>query len=419
LKRLALGPGDILDTEDSGDDVQLRFRYQHAFAAIQCLKLLGPSAELTAVYCENHEDVLLRLRTGRYIGVQVKTRDFKRGPFKATDTAIMKSLARFAGLEEKFPEQFEGYRIVTNHGFWCEADDGHNLKFIVEQLKTRGDLKGLPKNNSVRAYVLSICVKHGCKQMHVAEALCKVDLVGYGSDLEQSYDDLLGIAATTGDLGERSFSTVRRIADNLVFYVYEASSLKRGGTIASLYDMMRDFDKHREDLVLAGKTLTAETIQNVIRDSLEETAHNLLVSARLLPEELIPSGYDILTEKLERGGLQAARIGKIKDYKASMETLYLRWKYKHSVEEANQRLVHLKTLVEDDCIEARISAGKGEAIASTMYEMLRQRLNSRISKSAHPTFGATEEHLLGAAGILTEECRVWWSDPFQLRSRSR
>ena len=38
---------------------------------------------------------------------------------------------------------------------------------------------------------------------------------------------------------------------------------------------------------------------------------------------------------------------------------------------------------------------------------------------AHPLFGATEEHLVGAAGILTEDCSVWWSEKFELKSENR
>ncbi len=127
---------------------------------------------------------------------------------------------------------------------------------------------------------------------------------------------------------------------------------------------------------------------------------------------------DVLTEKLERGGLQAARVDKVKDFKASMESLYFRWKYKHSLDEANRRLNHVKTLVEDDCIEAQIASENGGDYGSAMYTTLRQRLASRVSGGAQPLFGATEEHLVGTAAILTEECRVWWSDHFALRSGS-
>lgn len=416
---MTFGPGEILDNSDPGDDVQLRFRYQHAFAAIQCLKLLEPSPQYVAVYCENHEDVLLRRHSGRYVGVQIKTRQFERDPFKATELAVTKSVARFAGLEKAFPGQFDTFYLVTNHAFWADAQDGRCLPHLIGLLKKRGSVKGLPNKNILRAYTLMICEKHGCEEAHVASALCKMEVVGHGSDLERSYRDLRDVVAATGELGWRSHAAVRRIADNLLFYTYEASSRKLGGAVADLYDLVVDFEGRREDLVLAGKTITAETVRQMVDEWLVETADNLLVSAHLVPEAHVTLGVDVLTEKLERGGLQAARVDKIKDYKASMESLYLRWRYKYSLEEANRRLTHLKVLVEDDCIEAQISADCGGSYGPVMYTRLRQRLAARVPGNLLPTFGATEEHLLGAAGILTEECRVWWSEPFDLRSRTR
>ena len=47
--------------------------------------------------------------------------------------------------------------------------------------------------------------------------------------------------------------------------------------------------------------ITADQVQSLIADWLTETAENLLISARLVPEGLLPPGFDILTEKLERG----------------------------------------------------------------------------------------------------------------------
>jgi hypothetical protein len=348
-------PGETLDLIDPGDDVQLRFRYQHAYAAIQCLRLLDSDSEFVAVYCENHEDVLIRRKDGRYVGVQVKTRRFDKEPFKATDPAIVKSISRFASLEQKFPDQFETYHFVTNHGFWNDVKDERCLAHLLSIIKERGGVKGLPKTNLLRAYVLDICASHGCEEAQVCSALCKLSIAGFESDLQRSYRDLRDAVATTGDLGNYSHAVVSRIADNLVFRTYEASSLVSGGDSTSLYDLVGNFEQRRQDLILAGKTITPDQVQSMIDDWVIDTADNLLVSSKLIPEELPPPGVDILTEKLERGGLQAARVNKVKDFKASMETLYLRWRYKYGVDKANARLTHLKMLVEDDCIEAQIS----------------------------------------------------------------
>jgi Cap4 dsDNA endonuclease len=261
---LTVGPGDTLDTEDPGDDVQRRFRYQHAYAAIQCLKLLEPASEFVAVYCENHEDVLLRRRNGRYVGVQVKTRQFEGEPFKASDAAVIKSIARFARLEQDFPDQFDAYHFVTNHAFWIEVEDHRCLASVVARIRDRGGVKGLPKANVSRAYVLAICEKHSCEETHVASALCKLVPVGFGSDLERSYRDLRDVVAATGELGSHSHATVSRIADNLVFLAYKASSLTLGGDVTDLYALVNDFDGNRQALLLASKTITTDQVQALI-----------------------------------------------------------------------------------------------------------------------------------------------------------
>jgi hypothetical protein len=126
--------------------------------------------------------------------------------------------------------------------------------------------------------------------------------VGFGSDLERSYRDLRDVVAATGELGSHSHATVSRIADNLVFLAYKASSLTLGGDVTDLYALVNDFDGNRQALLLAGKTITTDQVQALINEWLADSAENLLISARLVPEELLPPGVDVLTEKLERGG---------------------------------------------------------------------------------------------------------------------
>jgi hypothetical protein len=415
---LSESPGESLDRKDPGDDVQRRFRYQHAYAAIQCAKLLDPECKHDTVYCENFEDILLRKKTGTFEGVQVKTRQFKGELFKSTDAAIKGSIARFSELEKRFPGQFDAYHFVTNHGFWDEKQNKNCITFLVTSIKNRGGVKGLPVTHELRAYIATICQDHECDETDVVSAMLKLKLVGYESDLEKSPSDLRDVVAGLKDVEECSGRVARRVADNLMFLTYTASSMSLGGDVASLYELVSDFATHREALVLLGKTICVEKVKHVIDSSIASDADNLLVSARLVDADGILPGMDVLTEKLEHGGLQAERIDKVKDFKASMEKLYLGWRYKQDVATANARLIHLKSLVEDDCVEAKIEAStrKSTDYAPAMYQALRQRLLERVTSQAHPLFGATEEHLVGAAGILTEECSVWWSDKFKLRS---
>lgn len=414
-------PGESLDTKDPGDDVQRRFRYQHAYAAIQCAKLLDLDCKHDTVYCENFEDILLRKKTGTFEGVQVKTREFKGDPFKSTDAAVKKSIARFAELENKFPGKFDAYHFVTNHGFWEEKQDKNCIKFLITSIKSRGGVKGLQAKHELRTYIATICQDYECAEANVVSAMLKMELVGYESDLEKSPNDLRDVVAGLKSVEGCSGLVARRIADNLMFLTYTASSMSLGGDVAALYELVSDFAAHRESLILLGKTICVEKVKDVIDASTPSNADNLLVSAHLVDADGIPPGMDLLTEKLERGGLQVERINKVKDFKASMEKLYLGWRYKQDIATANSRLTHLKSLVEDDCVEAKIEAAtqKSNDYAPEMYQGLRQRLSKRVTLQTHPLFGATEEHLIGTAGILTEECSVWWSDKFELQSEKK
>jgi len=199
---------------------------------------------------------------------------------------------------------------------------------------------------------------------------------------------------------------------------YEASSKMLGGKIADLYDLVEDYEARHESLLLAGKMITSAAVEAAIAQSFADAAENLLVTSNCVPEALLPPGIDTMTEKLASGGLQAERVDLVKDYKASLEAMYLRWTYKFGVDTANQRLGHIKTMVRDDCVEAKIAKEQpNNAYAGAMYEDLRKRLRTRVKDNTLPLFGCAEEHLLGAAGMLTEECKVWWSDTFELKSK--
>jgi len=131
---------------------------------MQCLKLLDESPAFDAVFCENHEDVLLRKSDGRYDGVQVKTRQFDGDPFRATDEAVTKSIARFATLEKTYPNRFDNYHFVTNHGFWEKEENAHNLVYLSSAIRQRGGIKGLQKTSLLKQFVCNVCDSHGCDE---------------------------------------------------------------------------------------------------------------------------------------------------------------------------------------------------------------------------------------------------------------
>jgi hypothetical protein len=78
-------PDETVDRSDPGDDVLRRFRYQAGRAALLALLTLDDTSGVVEVFCEHHEDVLLRRVDGRFDAEQVKTRADGTSPFKSGD----------------------------------------------------------------------------------------------------------------------------------------------------------------------------------------------------------------------------------------------------------------------------------------------------------------------------------------------
>ena len=411
-------PGNTLDTADPGDDVQLRFRYQHAYAAIQCLSMLAANGGPTAVYCENHEDVLIENDDGKFVGVQVKTRKPSLPPFKSTDEPFIKAVRRFSRLVQIFPDWFTAFRFATNHRFWDDKEVPANPDYLTRFLRDRGGAKRLRADNPVRTYLNSVCADEQTNEEHLVAALLRLNLASHESDLRHTYRDLVDTIGQTRDLASScTLKTVYRIADNLIHRILMASSQDLGGSVLDLYKPDANMEQVREKLLLAGKKLLPADVESVINQSLPESASNLLVTNGLVPSELLPPGMDVMRQKLEAGGVQQARVGVIEDSVASIQKTYMEWTYKNEVKTANDRLQHLQALVRDDCAEAQVQAsGESNPYGAQMYLLLRARLKERIADT-DPLFGCSDRHLLGVAGTLTEDCKVWWSDPFTVKAK--
>src|SRR5882672_7831950 len=98
-----ISPDTVLDKDDQGDDVALRFNYQHCYAAINAIRLITDESNIAEIICENHEDVLIKHPIGGLIGSQIKTRALHLPPFKSSDTQIKSALVKFCALDAKFP----------------------------------------------------------------------------------------------------------------------------------------------------------------------------------------------------------------------------------------------------------------------------------------------------------------------------
>lgn len=408
-------PSDVHDAASAGDATTDRFRYQHRAAAIQFCNLLLKSDAYDAVYCEHWDDILVRCCDGKYVAIQIKSRAVHLPPFKTQDDEIIGSIARFVWLDKTFPGAFVKFRFATNHALNCEAKAGNNPIFVIGQFVEKPTCAKLRKNNPVRLFAEAVGAKVGCTNDELANVLGKLEWECHGKGIDHNLGALHDILCeAVPDLNDKHpRSTLQKIADNLTFKAYEASGKEGAGDVSSLYDVVQNFSDQRDSLIVAGKLVDAAAVNAIISTSLSTHAENELKSR--LGSKGVPDSDDTMTKKLTYGGLENERVDRMKDFKTSMEAQYLRWSERFDVATANSRLDHLKVLIGDDCTEAKVKAEQGsEPVAPPMYEELRSRVKDRVAQKEGELYECGFEQLLGVAGIMTEECKVWWSDKFDI-----
>jgi Cap4 dsDNA endonuclease len=149
-------PDAVLDKTDAGDDVAARFNYQHCYAAIYAIRLITDAPNIAEIICENHEDILIKKPTGKFIGIQIKTRLPTQPAFKARDEQVKNALGRFCALDRMYPDTFEKFDFTTNHTFWDDEESKSNLPWLVKAIQERGGIKGLRAENPLRQFVEGI-----------------------------------------------------------------------------------------------------------------------------------------------------------------------------------------------------------------------------------------------------------------------
>jgi hypothetical protein len=140
-------------SQDRGGDTLRRFRYQATYAAILSLSLLEDNTEISAIYCEHHEDILIQKCDGKFIGIQVKTNDDKKQePLKSNHEPVIETIRRFIQHELKFPDQFEKYIIAANCGFSDKTNNTNNLKYLLN-LAQKVDIDNLDIDEDLKNWL--------------------------------------------------------------------------------------------------------------------------------------------------------------------------------------------------------------------------------------------------------------------------
>ncbi len=401
-------PENTLDRSDPGDDIQMRFRYQHAYGVILLIAALSGKKPYTEIWCEHHDDYVVKKSDGKFDSFQVKTRQVGQPPWKMIDEPLVKSLKKFAEQNRRFPNQIDHFHFVSNHTYYrtnSQAELAKSPVLVKQAVENVAAVEELDEH--IVTAIQKIADNSDYTNEEVFSVFKQLRLVeGPGLD---DFNDVLAHTHLPTFSGCRSLSPTQldAIRDELIHKVFAASSLK-----------ITDPAKHwccvaGEDAVnprLRAKRITMEdTLQAInelngppFRFAPVDRSISLDGSSDLTP----------LEKKAIRGGLSSyLPTWRRRALSAEQHLLEMASRKKNAEEILNQ----LDAVVKGECDDAQLQASAGsEPYGEEMMRIVQQELRNRASNRQATIYNQEYDCLIGIAGLLTNECEVWWSREFDL-----
>jgi hypothetical protein len=392
-------------TSDPGDDTARRYRYQWTCAAIICCMLLDDDADAKEVFCEHHEDVLIKHTDSTFTGIQVKTRTSSTELWKTKDPVIMGSCARFAKLEAKFPGRFKAFQFLTNHPLYSakNAQDFSHVLGIIRKAAAKAELP-----TQIMSFLSKLSNDAGCSEDMTFSALSKTQAIDEWpklSDIESRLRDTLSQVWNGGE--EYTFPALARAARALANECGRASSLAHEDTLPAYLPLLTSPANTELEARLAEKRFDKARILDILNQELNEIA--LLDGDPKFWSEPGTGSLDLLRKKLSAGGLSVVTCTSAIELRGKAEYLATVWTKKYGNKSGLQRYNHIRTLVLQDSSTALEATRNEDApFGRQMLLELRNRFKERRHNEIQ-LFDCSDEHLEGFAYILTSECMVQWS----------
>ena len=405
-KSKALPPDQVVSSNDPGDETGHRYRYQWTYSAILACSLLDDTRDFLEVFCEQHEDTLIKHVSGLFTGVQVKTRASTQPAWTTQDEQFIKSCVRFVQLDIKFQDFFIQFLFLTNHIFQQNNKNGKNIVYVLDDISHSRTYYELKKTS--KTFVDKIA---GIANVPSESAFITLQKTKAEDSLPKLNDiDLKLVASLThtwAESNECSYAVVQTAAKCLINYCMEASTLVSESdsfSYLSGIEAKEEMAKRR----IEGKRITKEKLLDLLNSSMN--APLLLAGDQNCFEGFYAGNDDLLCKKLDAGGFSAVSRNSALNLRDKAEYLGIVWSKKYGEEKGIDKYDHIQTLVLSDAASAfEETKNSDKKFGKEMLDSLRK--NFRKRREDHSTLcECSQEHLEGFAYSLTARCKVQWSN---------
>ena len=408
-------PATTPDTDDPGDSTQQNFRYQHAFGVILMAQASAGTRDYVAIWCEHHEDFLGERLNGTFDGFQIKTRRPETGTWRMNTDDVVRSVGRFVDLLREFGDKIGGFYFVTNTEFdRCGETAGDDKRRGRRPEAFLRHVKGCAAHSDIaapyKAAFDELRAGCGCLAIELFAVLKRMDLVlGPGRDSFHAVVAHEHLTTVPG-CGELTRDELDGWRDRLIAEVYKASSL-------AVTDPIRHLDPLIGGLAVApamsGKKLTVATL--MVRPPPGTCTKPFRFTAPPKLQLGSASNPSVLKAKLNRGG-----IGDQFEYLSERERdteLYLMEEATKAPESSPELLRRLEQVVLGECSEAHLTSRTDDEkpFGRPMMVSVLDRLKTVAVGDGQRVGYQSYDCLVGMVGLLTSDCRVWWSARFAIQ----
>lgn len=398
------------NTTDPGDEVIRKFRYQFAYGAILAIRMVAGDEEMEAIWCEQHEDLLVALKNGHFAAYQIKTKRTENGAWKTNEEAFEKSIRRFIQLDKDFPSLIDSFHFVSNTECFDTEGDTEKAKSPVKLLQAiRGATQWTDLTGEEQKCFNALITRLGVAHEALYKVLKRVQLVVGPS--EDAFEDEIcqSHLPTLEQCKLMNPSTLSRVCDALIARVFEASSLQAKDPSRNWVDVVRGTET---DPYLLAKKLVSDHFVAVLQEAADPVFKYLPEFATL---NLGTAGANMskLEKKFRQGGLGQLQSEAMRRRALSAEQVML--EFASRPEDGKQRIADLESVVLGECADAELQAKSSTVTwGPTMYLDLQERLRRKAHDDPSSVYRQDGDMLIGVAGLLTTSCQVWWSDHFNL-----
>jgi hypothetical protein len=396
---------------DPGDETNRRDRYQFAYGVILLIGSIRGELDYKAVWCEQHEDLLAEISENLFDAYQIKTRKPELGEWGLNDEEFWKSIARFIKLNRDYPGNLRTFKFVSNARF---SDSTAKTRQYLSPVKLLDAVQHVSKweelSDAAKNGFECLKDKIGAVPGELFAVLKKLQLVP-GPPLD-GFEDVLAHThvAKLEECAALKASLLSRVREALIQRVARASSLTSDDPAQHYVALNRE--RHKDPLLTA-KRISVEDAILTIRDVLGGSFHYLPSMASLKLGNAAEK-LDTLQKKMVRGGL---------DYHYEMMRRRVLSAEQHLLDlvtrpdEGQQICSQLENVVLGECDDARLRASQDpEPFGAKMLIDVQDRLKRVAVGEPNRVYQQRADLLVGIAGLLTSECKVWWSQPFELKA---